>query len=119
MASIQSCRRLHLSITEQKLTFVPISVALTNKYLDCVLCLNRMRIYLFNALEVLKHHSSSFSELYMRLPYKLIVIYSHQQDVTRLPGLESRVSKISIIDGVSGIIKPGRYANKTFLLVSS
>ncbi|XP_071932486.1 pleiotropic drug resistance protein 3-like [Coffea arabica] len=29
-------------------------------------------------------------------------------DVTRLPGLESRVSKISIIDGVSGIIKPGR-----------
>ncbi|KAL3538335.1 hypothetical protein ACH5RR_001701 [Cinchona calisaya] len=29
-------------------------------------------------------------------------------DFTRLPGIESRVSKISIIDGVSGIIKPGR-----------
>ncbi|KAL3515884.1 hypothetical protein ACH5RR_022786 [Cinchona calisaya] len=43
----------------------------------------------------------------------LKVVFWEEKDLTRLPGLKSRLSNITIIDGVNGIIKPGRM---TFLL---
>lgn len=43
-----------------------------------------------------------------------LVLQFFRQNLARLPGLQSEMAKINIINDVSGVIKPGRYVIKAF-----
>lgn len=83
--------------------------------------MNIFKVILVSALKCLMHTESASSSI--RLFYcatcdfdsSLNLVFQFvQQNLARLPGLQSEMAKIKIINDVSGVIKPGRYVIKAF-----